>query len=59
MVKQRLADTYNTRGENFGNGRLVRNLFEQALTSQANRLANASPSREQLCTIIETDLATG
>jgi Holliday junction resolvasome RuvABC ATP-dependent DNA helicase subunit len=58
VVKQRLTDAYNTRGENFGNGRLVRNLFEQTLTSQANRLANASPSREELCTIIETDLVT-
>jgi hypothetical protein len=35
----------------------VRNLFEQALTKQANRLANANPTREQLCTIVPADLA--
>lgn len=58
VVNGKLTEAYNSRTENFGNGRLVRNLFEQTLTSQANRLANASPTREQLCTIIETDLRT-
>ena len=58
VVKGKLTEAYSSRTENFGNGRLVRNLFEQTLTSQANRLANASPTREQLCTIIETDLTT-
>ena len=55
-VRQELTEAYNARSENFGNGRMVRNLFEQALTAQANRLAQASPTREQLCTIVDTDL---
>ena len=56
-VRTELTEAYETRGSNFGNGRLVRNLFERSLTAQANRLANATPSREDLCTITETDLA--
>jgi TPR repeat protein len=33
-----LEQTWLTRGENFGNARLVRNLFEDAVTAQAMRL---------------------
>lgn len=56
-VRKKMADAYIARTPTFGNGRMVRNLFEQTLTSQANRLANLKPSREDLCTIIGTDLA--
>jgi len=55
-VKQRMVDAYAARTSNFGNGRMVRNLFEESLTAQANRLANASPTRDQLCTITVEDL---
>lgn len=33
-------DLYNTRTKSFGNGRLVRNLFEKIVENQSNRLAN-------------------
>ena len=56
-VRKELTEAYETRTSNFGNGRLVRNLFEKSLTAQANRLAHATPSREELCTITEADLA--
>jgi SpoVK/Ycf46/Vps4 family AAA+-type ATPase len=55
-VRKTLTAEYDSRTPTFGNGRLVRNLFERTLTAQANRLANASPSREQLCCITVSDL---
>ena len=58
LVKKKLQEAYIMRTPTFGNGRMVRNLFEQTLTKQANRLASASPTREQLCTLVVTDLAT-
>jgi SpoVK/Ycf46/Vps4 family AAA+-type ATPase len=33
-------DLYNTRNKSFGNGRVVRNLFEKIVENQSNRLAN-------------------
>lgn len=56
-VRKELTEAYDARKSNFGNGRLVRNLFEKSLTAQANRLANATPSKADLCTITEADLA--
>jgi stage V sporulation protein K len=56
LVRQRMVDSYVKRTENFGNGRMVRNLFEHSLTAQANRLAHASPTRDQLCMILPDDL---
>ena len=57
-IRKKMFDAYIARTPTFGNGRMVRNLFEQTLTAQANRLANASPTRDQLCTLVVTDLAT-
>jgi Holliday junction resolvasome RuvABC ATP-dependent DNA helicase subunit len=57
-VRKKMFDAYIARTPTFGNGRMVRNLFEKTITAQANRLANASPTRDQLCTLIVTDLAT-
>jgi hypothetical protein len=46
-----------TRGEHFGNARLVRNLFEHVLQEQANRLSPvAEPTRDQLLTIEACDV---
>ena len=56
-VRKKMFDAYMMRTPTFGNGRMVRNLFEQTLTAQANRLANASPTRVELCTITNADLA--
>ncbi|MBO7685480.1 MAG: AAA family ATPase [Kiritimatiellae bacterium] len=50
------AKTAN-RDRKFGNGRWVRNLFEQAVAHQAERVADiANPTREQLMTIEMRDI---
>jgi hypothetical protein len=46
-----------SRGRNFGNARLVRNLFEDTLRMQANRIVNlASPTVTELQTIEAVDV---
>ena len=57
-VKAILRREYESRSENFGNARLVRNLFERSLTSQANRLVSSTPSRADLCVIAESDITS-
>lgn len=50
-------DMYENRGENFGNGRDVRNFFERTVVRQANRLAAMeAPTREDLMTILPIDM---
>jgi len=45
------------RGKGFGNGRLVRNLFERAIERQASRLVDdADPTDLELTTLTSTDL---
>jgi SpoVK/Ycf46/Vps4 family AAA+-type ATPase len=45
------------RGESFGNARLARSLFEQALVSQATRLMPVeNPTRDELATITADDV---
>jgi hypothetical protein len=57
QVTRILRAAYELRDENFGNARLVRNLFEQTLALQANRLAALSnPSNEALCLIVAEDV---
>jgi SpoVK/Ycf46/Vps4 family AAA+-type ATPase len=52
-----LRVAYDRRDKYFGNGRLVRNLFERALEAQANRLASYPElTQSLLSTIEETDL---
>ena len=51
------ADLYANRDENFGNARDVRNLFEQAVARQSNRVAGLdAPTREQLMELTREDL---
>lgn len=50
-IKERLAIA--RKGPNFGNARVVRNLFEEAVTQQATRLAE-----QDLKSLTETDLST-
>ena len=51
------ADLYANRDENFGNARDVRNLFEQAVARQSNRVAGLdAPTREQLMELTKEDL---
>jgi Holliday junction resolvasome RuvABC ATP-dependent DNA helicase subunit len=56
-VRAILRKEYDSRTQNFGNARLVRNLFERSLTSQANRLVNTTPSRADLCTLAKSDIS--
>jgi adenylate kinase family enzyme len=46
---------YEQRDEHFGNGRLARNLFEDAIRRLANRVANATPVTRQLLTELQTE----
>ncbi|MEO8577564.1 MAG: AAA family ATPase [Gemmatimonadales bacterium] len=56
-VTKLLTEKYLTRGVNFGNARMVRNVFEELLAAQANRLASVpAPTKENLCGIDEVDV---
>lgn len=51
-----LRHLFANRGPNFGNGRDVRNAFEQALARHANRVGPVeSPTDEDLCTLHPAD----
>ena len=61
-VKEKLLRTFNQRclckGKNFANGREVRNLFEQSVGNQANRLGKKNnPTDEELLTLQVEDIA--
>ena len=50
-------DLYETRDENFGNARDVRNLFEKAVSRQSDRVAQLeAPTKEQLMKLLPEDL---
>lgn len=54
------ADMYENRDDNFGNGRDVRNRFEDIISRQANRLAAMdAPTRDDLMTITKEDFLVG
>ncbi len=56
-MKALLEHFYALRDRSFGNGRLVRNLFEKIVERQANRIASITPLTEELlCTIREADI---
>ncbi|HEX8393330.1 MAG TPA: AAA family ATPase [Longimicrobium sp.] len=51
-----LRHLFQNRGPNFGNGREVRNVFEQALAKHANRVGPVeAPTDEALCTLQPSD----
>jgi len=50
-----ISHMHETRDEHFGNGRLVRNLFEDAIRNLANRIADQAPVTKELLTHIEPD----
>ncbi|WP_405303434.1 AAA family ATPase [Methanobrevibacter sp.] len=55
-AKQYFEKMYETRSNNFANGRSVRNFFEEVLTAQANRLAKKDDiSDEELNTLTYED----
>ena len=52
-----LQHLYRTRTKSFGNGRLVRNIFEQVIERQANRISNvAQLTNTELCLITKQDI---
>ena len=55
---RRLFDElYEERGENFGNGRYVRNLFEDMVVRHSNRVAQMEdPTRDDLMTFLPEDI---
>lgn len=56
FLKGHFEDAYNCRGENFANGRYVRNIFEKVLSNQADRLVNIEDiSDDDLNTLIIED----
>jgi hypothetical protein len=46
---------FQRRDEHFGNGRLVRNVFERAIRRLANRIAGIAPVTRELLTVLEPD----
>ena len=40
LLQSKFTDLYNSRTKSFGNGRVVRNLFEKIVENQSNRLAS-------------------
>ena len=50
-------EMYEERGDNFGNGRDVRNCFEDMVVRQSNRVAAMeNPSKEDLISVLPQDL---
>jgi AAA+ superfamily predicted ATPase len=46
---------YQHRDDHFGNGRLVRNVFEEAIRRMANRIAKVDKLTKELLTVLEAD----
>ena len=56
FLKGHFEDVYECRGDNFANGRYVRNIFEKVLSNQANRLVkNEDISDDDLNTLTIDD----
>ncbi len=52
-----ITELYEHRGRSFGNGRMVRNLFEHIIERQANRISKIHPlTDEVLCSITKRDI---
>ena len=57
FMEKDLQELYDSRDENFGNARDVRNLFEQAVARQADRVSQLEePTKEQLMELKPEDL---
>ena len=57
QLKQHFDALYENRNEHFGNARTVRNLFEQAINQQANRLVlDEDITDEELAELILADI---
>lgn len=52
-----ITELYQERGRSFGNGRMIRNLFENIIERQANRISKIHPlTDEVLCSITKRDI---
>ncbi|WP_296880430.1 AAA family ATPase [uncultured Methanobrevibacter sp.] len=59
-LRQYMKRMYDNRSKNFANGRAVRNLFEEVVTAQANRLAGEDEiTDEELNTLTYEDFLVG
>lgn len=57
VLRDHFDQLYDSRDANFGNGRDVRNIFENVINAQANRLAEGSDfTTENLLTLTEEDV---
>ncbi|OKH54136.1 AAA family ATPase [Calothrix sp. HK-06] len=57
VLLSRFNDLYTKKDKNFGNGRLVRNIFEKTIERQANRLVILSGvGKEEMITIMPEDI---
>lgn len=56
-LEEKMADAVAHKTRNFGNARYARNVFEKAITNQANRLGSQkNPSKDQLARITLDDI---
>lgn len=51
-----LTNLYNQKNKSFGNGRLVRNIFEKTIERQANRLVKIAAVNKEMMTITWEDI---
>ena len=57
QAKAMFEELYENRGENFGNGRDVRNVFEETVVRQSNRVAALdAPTKDDLMQFLPEDL---
>lgn len=57
VLLKKLTHLYENRDKRFGNGRLVRNIFDKTIEKQANRLSKLPEvSKEMLMTIVSEDI---
>jgi Holliday junction resolvasome RuvABC ATP-dependent DNA helicase subunit len=56
VARARIAAIYERKGDNFGNAREMRTLFEDVVQAQANRLVETDISPEQLQVFESTDI---
>jgi hypothetical protein len=57
LLQNKFTELYNSRTKSFGNGRVVRNLFEKIVENQSNRLASmdSALSDQDLQTLLPDD----
>jgi stage V sporulation protein K len=57
ILLDKLTELYSERNDSFGNGRLVRNIFERTVSQQANRLVKIPEiSIEMMRTLLPEDI---